>query len=292
MVSNPEFLREGAAIEDFMKPDRIVVGCNSERARKIMRDLYGPLHKSGRPFVEMDIRSAELTKYAANAMLATRISFINEIANLCDRVGADVNLIAEGIGLDKRIGPYFLFPGIGYGGSCFPKDVRALINVARENGAKLRLIESVDEVNTLQRQIMVEKIVGYYGNGSLAGKTLAIWGLSFKPETDDIREAPSITIIEELLSRQAKVRAFDPVAIELAKKTIGGKIQYCSTNYECLKDADGLLIVTEWNEFRSPDFKRMKDLMKGHVIFDGRNIYNPSIVREHGFQYIGMGRNL
>ena len=300
VVSNPEFLKEGAAIEDFMKPDRVVIGASSTRAVEIMQELYAPFTRTGAPILVMDPRSAEMTKYAANAMLASRISFMNEIANLCERTGANINRVRKAIGTDRRIGASFLFPGLGYGGSCFPKDVQALIHLAHENDYPLKLIRAVEEVNELQKQVMVDKIVKFYssekcekqqGNDSpLKGKTFAIWGLAFKPQTDDMREAPSRVLVEQLLALGAKIQAYDPEAMKAARKIFGSKIHYAKNNYEALKDADALILVTEWNEFRNPDFRKMKGMLKDPVIFDGRNQYSRREMKELGFVYVGIGR--
>ncbi|MBI4832432.1 MAG: UDP-glucose/GDP-mannose dehydrogenase family protein [Candidatus Lindowbacteria bacterium] len=289
VVSNPEFLKEGAAIDDFMRPDRVVIGTDNEGVAEIMRELYRPCVRTGRPIIIMDNRSAELTKYAANAMLATRISFINEIANLCEHLGANVANVREGIGSDGRIGFTFLFPGVGYGGSCFPKDVKALAATARDAGYEMKILEAVDAVNTAQKSILVPKIKQHF-NGKLKGKTIALWGLSFKPRTDDMREAPSIVIADALLSEGAKLQAHDPVAVKEARKVFGHRVKYCEHHYDALEGAHALVLVTEWAEFRNPDFKRMKELMAGHVIFDGRNIYNPKILRDMGFTYYGIGQ--
>ncbi|UCD57150.1 MAG: UDP-glucose/GDP-mannose dehydrogenase family protein [Candidatus Hydrogenedentota bacterium] len=289
IVSNPEFLKEGAAIDDFMRPDRVVVGIENDRVADIMRELFRPFVRTGRPIIFMDNRSAELTKYAANAMLATRISFINEIANLCEYIGADVNSVREGIGSDERIGFTFLFPGVGYGGSCFPKDVTALASTAREHGYEMKILEAVDAVNRRQKSILVPKIRQHF-NGKLREKTIALWGLSFKPRTDDMREAPSISIVNELLSEGATLRVHDPVAMREARKILGRKVEYCERPYEALQGAHAMVLVTEWTEFRNPDFERMKKLMVGHAIFDGRNIYNPKTLREMGFTYYGIGQ--
>ncbi len=292
VVSNPEFLKEGAAIDDFMKPDRVVIGVDDgAEARDIMVELYEPFVRTDNPIIVMDLKSAEMTKYAANAMLATRISFMNEIANLCERVGADVNMVRKGIGSDRRIGHSFLFPGVGYGGSCFPKDVKALIRTGSENAYDFKILKAVEEVNEAQKGVLVEKVKSYYGGaGGVRGKRIALWGLSFKPRTDDMREAPSIVIVEKLLELGAAISAHDPVAMEEARKIFGEKIEYHDTNYEALKEADALFIVTEWNEFRRPNFERMKSLMKAPVVFDGRNIYKPSEMRKHGFVYFSIGR--
>jgi UDPglucose 6-dehydrogenase len=288
VVSNPEFLKEGAAVEDFMKPDRVVIGANSERARKVMAEVYAPFVRTGNPILFTDTRSAELTKYAANAMLATRISFMNEIAGLCEKVGADVESVRKGIGLDKRIGMPFLFPGIGFGGSCFPKDIRALASTARDSGLEFELLRAVDRINERQKKLLLAKAQKHYGE--LAGKCFAVWGLAFKPKTDDMREAPAITVVEGLVGKGAKVRAHDPVAGHSAQKLFGDRVTLCDNPYSALEDADGLFIITEWNEFRHPDFERMKKLMKQPVVFDGRNLFDPTTMRERGFKYFGVGR--
>lgn len=289
VVSNPEFLKEGAAVDDFMKPDRVVIGGNSERALSLVKELYAPFVRTENPILVMDNRSAEVTKYAANAFLATRISFINQVANLCEKVHADVADVRRGIGFDRRIGHYFLFPGVGYGGSCFPKDVRAIIRTAEENGADFSLLRSVEEVNERQKHLLVEKVNAYFG-ANLRGRKFAIWGLAFKPRTDDMREAPSVVIINELLTAGAEIAAHDPEALGQAQKVFGDRISYHRGNYDTLPDADALLIVTEWNEFRRPDFKRMRSLMKAPLIFDGRNLYEPSEMRQEGFTYYPIGR--
>ncbi|MDA2933635.1 UDP-glucose/GDP-mannose dehydrogenase family protein [Acidobacteria bacterium AH-259-D05] len=363
VVSNPEFLKEGAAIEDFMKPDRVVIGAEEVRVVEIMKELYAPFMRTGAPILVMDMRSAEMTKYAANAMLASRISFMNEIANLCEHVGADVNMVRQALGRDRRIGASFLFPGLGYGGSCFPKDIKALINVASEKDYPLKLIKAVEEVNDLQKHVLINKILRFYsselpdqlekmeflegtmevrpevpvaesesrsskdysyvlsldsekvpsmvfessnqelhslsapkikekygGHSPVKGKRFTIWGLSFKPQTDDMREAPSQTIIEQLLRLGAKIQVYDPEAMKEARKIFGNKIRYAKNNYEALKDADALILVTEWNEFRNPDFNKMKKLLKYNVIFDGRNQYSRQEMRELGFLYFSVGR--
>jgi UDPglucose 6-dehydrogenase len=289
VVSNPEFLKEGAALEDFLKPDRVVIGTDSERARKLMGELYAPFVRTENPILYMDTRSAELTKYAANAMLATRISFMNDMAALCERVGADVDFVRKGLGADKRIGYPFLFPGVGYGGSCFPKDVKALAATAREHGLELDLLGAVERTNARQKRLLVEKALKHFG-GSLKGRQLAVWGLAFKPKTDDMREAPSIAIIEGLLAEGAQVVAHDPVAERTAQRYFGERIRYAQGPYDALEGADALFLVTEWNEFRHPDFERMKALMKAPLLFDGRNIYDPARMRELGFVYVGLGR--
>ncbi|WP_224243275.1 UDP-glucose dehydrogenase family protein [Hyalangium gracile] len=289
VVSNPEFLKEGAALEDFLKPDRVVIGVDSERARRIMGELYAPFVRTENPIFYMDTRSAELTKYAANAMLATRISFMNDMAALCEKVGADVDFVRKALGADRRIGYPFLFPGVGYGGSCFPKDVKALVATGREHGLELDLLRAVERTNERQKKLLVNKALKHFG-GSLAGRTFGVWGLAFKPKTDDMREAPSIEVIEGLLGKGAKVVAHDPVAERTAHRYFGDRIRYASLPYEALEGVDALFIVTEWNEFRHPDFERMKALMKAPVIFDGRNIYDPARMRELGFTYQNIGR--
>ena len=289
VVSNPEFLKEGAAINDFLKPDRVVIGTSSDKAAKIMEDVYGPFVRTGKPILFMDELSSELTKYAANSLLATKVTFMNEIANLCEIVGADVNNVRKGVGSDERIGPQFLFPGVGYGGSCFPKDIAALVKTSDDFGYNFRILKSVEDVNHDQKKIIVKKVLKHFNN-KVKGKVVAVWGLSFKPNTDDMREAPSISIINELLKHGIKVQAHDPVAIEEAKKKLGTKIKYFQKNYDALKGADALVVVTEWNEFRRPDFDKMKKLMKGKVIFDGRNIYDPKVMKQTGFTYFAIGR--
>lgn len=290
VVSNPEFLKEGDAVNDFMKPDRIVIGVSSHRAEELMKRLYAPFHRTGHRVVTMDVRSAEMTKYAANAMLATKITFMNEIANLCEECGADINHVRFGIGSDKRIGPHFLFAGIGYGGSCFPKDVTALIRIARQYGKELKILDAVDEVNHKQRTRLVEKVVKRFGE-NLKGKKLGIWGLSFKPRTDDMREAPSTYIIDLLHERGAELHVYDPQAMENARPMIGDKAIFHDDYYSLLNGADALLICTEWQEFREPDFDKMKSLLKLPVIFDGRNLFEPAHMIEIGFEYFGIGRN-
>lgn len=289
VVSNPEFLREGVAVEDFMKPDRVVVGTRSERARKLMKQLYEPFVRQGNPIYFMDERSAELTKYAANSYLAMRISFMNEIANLCEKTGANVDQVRIGMGSDSRIGKRFLFPGIGYGGSCFPKDVQALAKTASDFSYDFKILKSVMKVNGIQKGVLTKKIKKYYKN-ELAGKTIAVWGLAFKPNTDDIREAPALVIIDELLQLGAKVRAFDPEAMDNVRTIYGDRIAFCKTMYETLEGADSLAIMTEWGEFRAPDFDRMGSLLSEKVIFDGRNLYDLDTVKEHGFNYVSIGR--
>lgn len=290
VVSNPEFLREGFAVDDFMKPDRVVIGTDSEKARKIMADLYAPFVRQGNPIYYMDARSSELTKYAANAFLATKITFMNEIANLCEKVGANVDMIRIGIGSDSRIGKRFLFAGIGYGGSCFPKDVQALAKTSEDYNYNFKVLSSVMDVNYAQRTIIVEKIRNYFNN-DLKGKKIAVWGLAFKPDTDDIREAPALFIIDQLLKDGATVSAFDPEAMNNVKKVVGDKITYCDDAYSTVKDADALLIATEWSVFRTPEFDKMASMMKNKVIFDGRNLYDPVKMKELGFYYNSMGRS-
>lgn len=288
VASNPEFLKEGAAIDDFLKPDRIVVGISSERAEEVMRRLYKPFLLNGHPIIFMDIPSAEMTKYAANSMLATKISFMNDIANLCEIMGADVNMVRRGIGSDARIGTKFIYPGIGYGGSCFPKDVKALIKTASENGYQMQVLQAVEGVNEAQKEVLFGKVKRHFG-GDLEGKKFAIWGLSFKPKTDDMREAPSLVIIEKLLAEGATVSAYDPVAVNEAKHTLGDTITYAKDQFEALVDADALLVVTEWPEFRSPSFEVVGRLLKQKVIFDGRNIYDPAELKSIGFAYHCIG---
>ncbi|GAC1308128.1 MAG: UDP-glucose/GDP-mannose dehydrogenase family protein [Mucilaginibacter sp.] len=291
VVSNPEFLREGVAVEDFMKPDRVIVGTMDERARKLMAEVYAPFVRQGNPVIFMDERSSELTKYAANSFLATKISFMNEIANLCELVGADVDMVRRGIGADDRIGRRFLFSGIGYGGSCFPKDVQALARSAGEINYDFKILNSVMEVNEMQRQLFVEKVKKYF-KGDLKGKKFAMWGLAFKPQTDDIREAPSLYIIDELLNAGAEISAFDPEAMKNVRNLIGDKISYATDQYEALKGADALLIVTEWPVFRTPDFDRIDNLLESKVIFDGRNLYDLEKMIDCGYYYNSIGRRL
>lgn len=299
IVSNPEFLKEGVAIDDFMKPDRVIIGVNNEKTAKIMEELYSPFVQTGKPILVMDVKSAEMTKYAANAMLATKISFINEIANLCELVGADVTNVRKGIGSDSRIGLEFLFPGVGYGGSCFPKDIQAIIKTASEYDYNLNILTAVEKVNKYQKGLLVDKIIRHFqktnttmslSNTNLKGKVIGIWGLSFKPGTDDMREAPSIDIINRLLGLGAKIKAYDPAAMEEASKIFGDTIEYVDDNYKAVKDVDALAIITEWNEFRKPNFEKIKNIMKTPLIFDGRNIYDPNEVKSKGFIYYGIGR--
>ena len=289
VVSNPEFLREGVAVNDFMKPDRVVIGTSSDKAQKVMEQLYHPFLRQGNPIYFMDERSAEMTKYTANAYLATRITFMNEIANLCERVGADVDKVRAGVGSDSRIGKRFLFPGIGFGGSCFPKDVQALFKTAIANGYDFKILESVLNVNDKQRLLLAEKILAYFG-ADLTGKTIAIWGLAFKPNTDDIREAPALYTIDKLLSAGATIKVYDPEAMDNVREIYGNKIQFCEDQYEALIDADALGIVTEWSVFRTPSFSAMKEIMKEHIIFDGRNLYDLDTMRDRGFYYNSVGR--
>ncbi len=291
VVSNPEFLREGVAVEDFMKPDRIVIGTTSERAKILLTELYGPYVRQGNPIIFMDERSAELTKYAANAFLATKISFMNEIAQMCERLGADVDMVRKGMGSDERIGKRFLFPGIGYGGSCFPKDVKALVYSAKEVAYDFRILDSVTEVNERQKLHLISKIKRYYNN-ELAGKRFALWGLAFKPNTDDIREAPALEMINALLESGASVCAFDPEAINNVKEIFGDRIAYAEAQYDCIEGADALIVATEWNEFRTPDFDKMLTLLKDPVIFDGRNVFDVQTMEKKGFHYESIGRPL
>ncbi|HYG50141.1 MAG TPA: UDP-glucose/GDP-mannose dehydrogenase family protein [Flavobacteriales bacterium] len=289
VVSNPEFLREGFAVDDFLKPDRVVIGTSSAKARTIMEELYKPFVRQGNPIIIMDEKSAELTKYAANAFLATKITFMNEIANFCEKVGADVDMVRIGIGSDSRIGKRFLFPGIGYGGSCFPKDVKALAKSGKEAGYSFRIIESVMSVNEEQKLRLYHKVKEHY-KGDLRGKTFALWGLAFKPDTDDIREAPALYVIEELLLAGAKVRAFDPEAMENVKRVFGDKVYFANDQYDALTGADALLIATEWAVFRTPDFDKIESVLKAKVIFDGRNLYELKQMRDHEFTYYSIGR--
>ncbi|AKU92239.1 UDP-glucose dehydrogenase family protein [Vulgatibacter incomptus] len=291
VVSNPEFMKEGAAIDDFLSPDRVVIGTESQRARDLMAELYAPFTRRSNRILFMDPQSAELTKYAANAMLAARISFMNEMAALCEKVGADVDHVRLGLGSDSRIGLSFLFPGPGFGGSCFPKDIRALYSTARENGLDFNLLGSVDRVNEQQKQLLLRKAIRHFG-GNLSGKHFGVWGLAFKPKTDDMRESPSIPLIEGLLGKGATVAAHDPVAHGTAKRIFGDRIGFTDTPYGAVEGADGLFIVTEWNEFRRPDFDRLKGLMKAPVIFDGRNVFDPARMRDRGFVYEGIGRGV
>ena len=288
VVSNPEFLKQGAAIDDFMKPDRVVIGAEDTRAAELMKELYSPFTRTGAPIMLMDNASAELCKYAANAMLATRISFMNEVANVCEAMGADVDQVRKAVAADRRIGPSFLFPGVGYGGSCFPKDVKAMLRFAQHADYDFQILKSVEAVNEKQKLRLLGKLQKHFG--SLKGKRLAVWGLSFKPRTDDMREAPSVPLINGLLAAGAEVRAYDPEAMGVAKKIFGSKVQFADTGYDALTGADALALVTEWNEFREPDFARMRKLMRSPVIFDGRNIYNPEQIKAQGFTYFSIGR--
>jgi len=289
VISNPEFLKEGAAIDDFMKPDRVVLGGDDAEAMESVKELYEPFVRTGNPILVMDSRSAEMSKYAANAMLATKISFINEVSRLCEKTGADISEVRRAIGLDRRIGAHFIFPGVGYGGSCFPKDVRAMISMGGD-APEMLLLKAVEQVNERQKGILVEKVQRHFG-ANLSGLTFAVWGLAFKPRTDDMRDAPSITVIEELLKAGARVQAFDPEATEEARKVFGDRIHYTDRNYDALAGASALLILTEWNEFRRPDFRRIKKLLKNPVIFDGRNIYDSADLQKVGFKYYSIGRN-
>lgn len=289
VVSNPEFLKQGAAVEDFMKPDRVIIGSSAQKASDIMKELYAPFVRTGNPILIMDVKSAEMTKYAANSFLATKISFINEIANICEKVGADIEMVRQGMCADERIGSRFLFPGLGYGGSCFPKDIKALIRTAVEYGCECRILKGTNEININQRKIFVEKVLNQFDK-DLNGKTIAVWGLSFKPKTNDMREAPSIPIIETLLSHGAKIVAFDPKAMETAKNIFKDKIKYATNAYEALNGADCMLLLTEWNEFRHPDFEKIKLLLKTPLIIDGRNQYNKKQLKSVGIDYICIGK--
>jgi UDPglucose 6-dehydrogenase len=289
VVSNPEFLKQGAAIDDFMKPDRVVIGAEDPRAREIMQELYAPFTRTGAPIMMMDCASAELAKYASNAMLATRISFMNEIANVCEAVGADVDEVRRAIGSDKRIGSSFLFPGVGYGGSCFPKDVKAMIHFAAERKYEFKILKAVEDVNIAQKTRLVARMRAHFG--TLKGKTIGVWGLAFKPRTDDMREAPSIPMIKALLAEGADVQAYDPEATKVAKGIFGNKVTFTTKNYDALKGADCLAIVTEWSEFRRPDFEKMRKLMRSPVIFDGRNLFTPEQMKQSGFTYYSIGRH-
>ncbi|HKD69475.1 MAG TPA: UDP-glucose/GDP-mannose dehydrogenase family protein [Candidatus Binataceae bacterium] len=289
VCSVPEFLKEGSAVEDFTRPDRVIIGSQSERATAILRELHSPFLRTDNPILVMDRRSAELSKYACNSMLALRISFINEIANLCEAVGAEITHVRRGLSSDRRIGSAFLFPGIGYGGSCFPKDVQALIRTGRDYDVNFRLLEAAEEVNHKQKSLLVDRVKAYF-NGNLKGRTLAIWGLAFKPRTDDMREAPSITVIEALLAAGAQLRVHDPEAMDNARRVFGDRVTYHTINYEALKGADALLILTEWNEFRHPNFQRIRDGLKQPLIFDGRNLYDPDLMKALHFTYYSIGR--
>ena len=289
VASNPEFLREGMAVDDFMKPERVIIGTGNERTKTLLNLLYEPFVRSGNPIYFMDERSAEITKYAANSFLATKISFMNEIANLCELTGADVDKVRIGVGSDSRIGKRFLFPGVGYGGSCFPKDVSALVNTSNENNYDFKILKSVISVNKYQVELFFQKIVNHY-KGQISGKHFAVWGLSFKPNTDDVRDAPAISLIKKLLEKGASVSAYDPEAMETSKKILGDKITYAKNSYSALENADSLIIVTEWNEFRTPDFDKIKNLLNESLIFDGRNLYDPLKMREKQFTYYSIGR--
>jgi len=289
VVSNPEFLKQGAAIDDFMKPDRVVIGAEDEAAKNLMLELYAPFTRTGAPIMVMDCASAELSKYAANAMLATRISFMNEVANLCELVGADVDQVRRAVGSDTRIGTSFLFPGVGYGGSCFPKDVKAMIHFANEREYDFRILKAVEDVNRTQKQRLFEKLAAHFGD--IRDRTVAVWGLAFKPKTDDMREAPAIPLVRALVSAGARVQAYDPEAMKVARGIFDDEVLFMASNYDALKGADCLVIVTEWNEFRRPDFARIKGLLKNPVVFDGRNLFTPDQMRQHGFTYYSIGRN-
>lgn len=291
VVSNPEFLREGVAVDDFLKPDRVVIGTSSPKAKKVMQQLYEPFVRQGNPIIFMDERSAEMTKYAANSYLAARISFMNEIANLCEKVGANVDMVRKGMGSDSRIGKRFLFPGVGYGGSCFPKDVQALFKTSNQNGYDFRILNSVMNVNQDQKKILATKIKTYFG-GNLEGKTIGIWGLAFKPNTDDIREAPALYIIDDLLEAGAKIKAFDPEAMENVAEIYGDKIELVKNQYDALENADALAIITEWSVFRTPDFPKIKKMLNSNAIFDGRNLYDLHKMEEAGFHYESIGRQI
>jgi len=288
VVSNPEFLKEGAALDDFLRPDRVVIGTSSERARAVMNELYTPFCRTEHRILFMDTRSAELTKYASNAMLATRISFMNDVAALCERIGADVDAVRRGMGADKRIGYPFLFPGVGYGGSCFPKDVKALVATAREHAIEFDLLRAVERTNDRQKRLLLQKAQKHYGE--LAGRHFGIWGMAFKPKTDDMREAPALVMVEGLLGKGASLAVHDPVALDVARRHFGTRVRYAATPYEALEGADGLFVLTEWNDFRHPDFDRMKSLLRQPVVFDGRNVFDPGKMRERGFTYHGIGR--
>jgi UDPglucose 6-dehydrogenase len=289
VCSNPEFLKEGDAVDDFMKPDRVVLGVESEKAKEVLEELYSPFVRTGNPILFMDVASAEITKYAANAMLATRISFMNMIARLCEATGADVDRVRHGVGTDSRIGPAFLFPGIGYGGSCFPKDVKALVKTMADLEQDGSILHAVEEVNRTQKLVLLDRLLGRFG-GDLSGRTFAAWGLAFKPGTDDMREAPSLSVIDGLLERGARVCAHDPVAMDRAREIWGDRVEFCDVNYDCLKGADALVIHTEWQPYRRPDFERMRALMASPVLFDGRNLYSPERMRHFGFEYYSIGR--
>jgi len=290
VVSNPEFLKEGTAIDDFLKPDRVVIGTNDEKVYETMRELYSPFVRQGNPIIWMDPVSAEITKYACNSFLAVRISFMNELAQLCEKVGGDIDQIRKGMSTDHRIGRHFLYAGVGYGGSCFPKDVQALVSTATKNDVKLGIVTEAENANARQKKHLVGKVKDHFG-GNLKGKTFALWGLAFKPNTDDIREAPALTIIDELLRSEAKVKAFDPIAAENVKAIYGDKVEFTKSSYEAITGADALLVVTEWNEFKHADIQKIKSALKDPVVFDGRNVYDPVKMRENGFTYFGIGRS-
>jgi UDPglucose 6-dehydrogenase len=289
VCANPEFLKEGAAVEDFMRPDRVVLGVDSERSREVLVELYEPFVRTGNPIILMDTVSAELTKYVANAMLATRISLMNEVARMCELTGADVSLVRRGVGSDRRIGPTFLFPGPGYGGSCFPKDIRALIRSGEEYGYDFRILRAVEEVNEAQKRLFLQKLEGHF-QGDLRGRLIAVWGLAFKPGTDDMRESPSIVLIEGLLGRGARVRAHDPAALGTARRLFGDRVELLDREYDALEGADALVVMTEWLEYRRPNFEHMHEIMKAPVVFDARNLYESARMREHGFKYYPLGR--
>ena len=290
IISNPEFLKQGSAIEDFLKPDRIIIGSNSKKATEIIKDLYSPFVRTGNPIITMDIKSAEMTKYAANTFLAVKISFANEIANICEKTGADIEMVRKGISSDKRIGSQFLFAGLGYGGSCFPKDIKALIKTSEDNNYESKLLKAADEINKSQKTLFIEKILKEF-NYDIKNKTFAIWGLAFKPKTNDLREAPSLYIINTLLDKGAKIKAYDPKAMEKAKEYFNNKIELSKTSYDALKNCDALILITEWNEFRHPDFNKIKKLLKTPIIFDGRNQYSEQILKKEGFKYVSVGKN-
>jgi len=288
VVSNPEFLKQGAAVDDFLKPDRVVIGTQDEKGGEIMRQVYAPFTRTGAPIMVMDTASAELCKYAANAMLATKISFMNEMANVCEAFGADVDQVRRAVGSDRRIGPSFLFPGVGYGGSCFPKDVQAIVKFTKDKGYDFQILQAVEKVNHRQKSVLAGRMEQHFG--SLKGRTIAVWGLAFKPRTDDMREAPAVVLIERLLALGAKVQVFDPAAMGVARLLLGTRVTYASTSYAALDGADALAVITEWNEFREPDFPKMRKLMKSPVIFDGRNIYSRETMKTNGFTYYSIGR--
>lgn len=290
VVSNPEFLKQGAAVDDFLKPDRVIIGSDSQRATETMQEVYSPFLRTGNPIIVMDVPSAEMSKYAANSFLATKISFINEMANICEKIGADIEQVRIGMSTDRRIGSQFLFPGLGYGGSCFPKDVKALIRVAEDNNFSASILSSADRVNQEQRRIFTDKILRYFDN-NVEGKTFALWGLAFKPRTNDMREAPAIFIINKLLERGAKIQAYDPKAMDEARRVIGDRILYAKSSYDALTGADALILATEWNEFRRPDFDRIKSLLNKPVIFDGRNQYEPKRLADRGIDYLCIGKS-